>query len=137
MTARAFPAGWLEGLPGLVDRMVSAGMEAVEVECGAQRLRIALGAEAARPDRATAAVTPRASIPSPFPGVLRTSHPSGCWVAPLPGRTVRAGEIVGLLEAGDLLLPVVAAEAGTLAAQVPKNGALVGVGDPVFALVRP
>ena len=67
-------------------------------------------------------------------GVFLRAHP--CATAPLVrvGHGVQAGQTLGLLRIGVLLLPVVASRAGTVAALRADDGATVGYGTALVDL---
>jgi acetyl-CoA carboxylase biotin carboxyl carrier protein len=67
-------------------------------------------------------------------GVFLHSHP--LHTAPLvrPGTHVRAGQPLGLLQIGALLLPVVATQDATLIGSLVADGESVGFGTPLFEL---
>lgn len=74
-----------------------------------------------------------ATIAAPHAGIFRSKHPSEQAQKSLP-RPVRRGEIIGFLDAGSLLRPVLAAEDGILARQLAEEGALTGYGAALFGL---
>ena len=73
------------------------------------------------------------TIIAPHAGIFRSKHPCEQARKSLP-RPVRRGEIIGFLEAGSLLRPVLAAEDGILARQLADEGAIVGYGAALFGL---
>ncbi|MHB0951154.1 MAG: hypothetical protein ACYC10_04425 [Allorhizobium sp.] len=73
------------------------------------------------------------TIAAPHTGIFRSKHPSEQAQKSLP-RPVRRGEIIGFLEAGSLLRPVLAAKDGILARQLAEEGALTGYGAALFGL---
>ncbi|MDM0003022.1 biotin/lipoyl-containing protein [Variovorax sp. J22P240] len=90
-----------------------------------------------------APVTPRPAATNPPPldtvtsasvGVFLHAHP--CAPAPFAraGVHVRAGQTLGLLRIGVLLLPVAASRAGTVAALRVEDGATVGYGAALVDL---
>jgi len=67
-------------------------------------------------------------------GIFLHHHPlRGTPLAP-PGTEVQAGQTVGLLQIGALLLPVVAPQAGVVAALREAHGSLVGYGTALVEL---
>ena len=74
-------------------------------------------------------------IPSPSVGVFRRAHPLR--TAPLaePGRTVTAGDPVGLLQIGALLVHVAAPKDGIILAVLAEDGATVGYGTPLLRFI--
>jgi acetyl-CoA carboxylase biotin carboxyl carrier protein len=77
-----------------------------------------------------------AAITVAAPGVGRflARHPLREVPLAAIGSRVAAGNLLGLLQVEDLLLPVVAPEAGVLAAVLVADGTLVGFGTPLFEL---
>jgi len=67
-------------------------------------------------------------------GVFLHHHPlRGTPLAP-PGTGVQAGQTVGLLQIGALLLPVAAPQAGVVASMLQAHGSLVGYGTALVEL---
>jgi acetyl-CoA carboxylase biotin carboxyl carrier protein len=62
------------------------------------------------------------------------AHPLQDAPLALPGKRVRAGQALGLLQVGMLLIPVTAPRDGVVAAIVAADGALVGFGDRLVDL---
>lgn len=86
------------------------------------------------PDGAPRTAAPRAVVTAGSVGVFLHGHPlRGEALAPL-GTLVRAGQAVGLLQIGSLLLPVAASQDGTVAAVLAEPGAAVGYGTPLIEL---
>ena len=74
------------------------------------------------------------TVKAPTVGVFLHGHPLGS--APLVriGERVTAGQTVGLMQIGPLLLPVAAAEAGEIAAVCVGHGLSAGYGTPLVEL---
>jgi len=71
---------------------------------------------------------------APSVGVFLHHHPlRGTPLAP-PGAKVQAGQTVGLLQIGALLLPVAAPQAGVVASMLKAHGSLVGYGTALVEL---
>jgi acetyl-CoA carboxylase biotin carboxyl carrier protein len=72
------------------------------------------------------------TLVAPTVGIFLHRHP--LHEAPLaaPGSAVQAGQVLGLLRIGALLLPVPAPEDGTLLAHACADGALAGYGTPLL-----
>ncbi|UUZ69059.1 acetyl-CoA carboxylase biotin carboxyl carrier protein subunit [Polaromonas sp. P2-4] len=67
-------------------------------------------------------------------GIFLHHHPlRGTPLAP-PGAQVQAGQTVGLLQIGALLLPVAAPQAGVVASMLKAHGSLVGYGTALVEL---
>ena len=77
---------------------------------------------------------PRLTVAACSVGVFLHSHP--LHTAPLvrPGTHVRAGQPLGLLQIGSLLLPVVATQDATLIGALVAHGETVGFGTPLIEL---
>ncbi|MFA7413003.1 MAG: hypothetical protein WC048_00830 [Rhizobium sp.] len=73
------------------------------------------------------------TIAAPHAGVFRSAHPCEQVQKSLP-RPVRRGDVIGFLEAGSLLRPLLAPEDGILAGQLADEGALTGYGVALFGL---
>jgi acetyl-CoA carboxylase biotin carboxyl carrier protein len=73
-------------------------------------------------------------IAAPGPGLFLDRHP--LHRAPLApsGMRVAAGDLVGLLRVGALLLPVTAPRAGVIGAALVARDSAVGFGTPLFLL---
>ena len=67
-------------------------------------------------------------------GLFQRAHPLLGEPIAAPGAAVLAGQVVGLLRAGPLLMPVTAAEAGTVEAFCAGDGATVDYGAPLVTL---
>lgn len=70
-------------------------------------------------------------------GVFLHGHPLRAEPLVSPGAVVRAGQVVGLLRIGALLLPVTAPQDGILAGMLAEQGAIVGYGTPLVELQSP
>lgn len=70
-------------------------------------------------------------------GVFLHGHPLRTVPLASPGAVVRAGQVVGLLRIGALLLPVTAPQDGILAGMLAEQGAIVGYGAPLVELQSP
>ncbi|MET3580334.1 acetyl-CoA carboxylase biotin carboxyl carrier protein [Mesorhizobium robiniae] len=73
-------------------------------------------------------------VRAPGVGVFRLNHPTAGNLVAEPGRTVRKGETVGVLQVGPCLKAVVAPADGVLGAALVEDGAVVGYGTPLYAL---
>lgn len=67
-------------------------------------------------------------------GVYRHAHPLQAEPLARPGQAVRAGQVIGLLQVGALLLPVAAPQDGRLLAHLLDDGGLAGWGTPLATL---
>jgi acetyl-CoA carboxylase biotin carboxyl carrier protein len=68
-------------------------------------------------------------------GVFLHRHPQSEMPLAADAAHVRAGQTVGLLRVGQLLLPVHAPRDGAIARVLAAHGAVVGYGDPLLELV--
>lgn len=73
------------------------------------------------------APTERPSIRTPYAGVFHAADPQA--VTP---RAVSQGEIIGYVQVGQVLRPVVAPSAGQISDALIAEGTLTGYGTPVF-----
>jgi acetyl-CoA carboxylase biotin carboxyl carrier protein len=78
---------------------------------------------------ATCAVAKAASV-----GVFLHSHPLRGEPLATPGASVRAGQVLGLLQIGALLLPVTAPQDGVVENVLVALGTTVGYGTPLVEL---
>lgn len=69
-------------------------------------------------------------------GVFLHGHPQRAEPLASPGVRVRAGQVLGLLQIGALLLPVISPRDGTVEAVLVAPDTAVGYGTPLIA-VRP
>ena len=95
------------------------------------------------PDAAPAALSSEtksagdpATIISPGVGVFRLAHPFGAQL-PSSGGSVATGAVVAFVQAGPLLLPVIAARDGVLGQALVSEGTKVDYGMPLFDLDEP
>jgi len=77
---------------------------------------------------------PSMTVRAPSPGIFLDRHPlHGCAIA-LADINVRAGEPLGFLQIGPLLLAVPAPRAGMVTDVLIAHGTIVGYGTPLFVL---
>ena len=118
----ALYSGWLEG----------TDIALLELTTGQETIRLrsdpAGSAQAAEP------TTDVATIPAPSVGIFRRAHPLR--TAPLvrPGQRVDAGDAIGLLQIGALLVHVLAPHAGTVLDVIAEDGAAIGYGGALMHL---
>ena len=72
------------------------------------------------------------AMPSPGFGIFLHAHPLHETPLVRAGDSVAAGQVLGFLKIGPLLVPVPAPHEGVVSAIVAQDGALVGFGDPLF-----
>ncbi|MCA0244123.1 MAG: acetyl-CoA carboxylase biotin carboxyl carrier protein subunit [Proteobacteria bacterium] len=73
-------------------------------------------------------------VSAPSVGVFLHRHPLRADDLAAPGTAVAAGQVLGLLQIGPLLLPVAAPAAALLQDRLAPHGAAVGYGTPLAAL---
>jgi len=125
--------GFLElRMPGATVRLGRRSEEVVTLDDG-QRADAQVDGRAGAPDQNPAGLHPD-TVTAGSVGVFLHAHP--CATAPFvrTGTEVLAGQTLGLLRIGVLLLPVVASRAGTVAALRAGDGATVGYGAPLVDL---
>lgn len=82
----------------------------------------------------TPAAGPAATIRAGAAGVFRLANGAEGVPPVVEGMPVRPGTVVGFVQVGPCLRPVVAAVAGVLGAPLVEDGTLVGFGAPLFGL---
>jgi acetyl-CoA carboxylase biotin carboxyl carrier protein len=70
-------------------------------------------------------------------GVFLHAHPLRAGPLAAPGTAVHAGQVLGLLQIGALLLPVTAPQDGVVARMQVEHGMAVGYGTPLVELELP
>lgn len=75
-----------------------------------------------------------AVVASPGVGVFLRAHPVQEAALVEPNDPVTAGQPLGLLQIGPILLPVLSPRDGTVASIIAPDRSLVGYGDPLVAL---
>jgi acetyl-CoA carboxylase biotin carboxyl carrier protein len=73
-------------------------------------------------------------VTSPSVGLFLHAHPVHETRLVEPNEPVSAGQPIGLLQIGPILLPVVSPHDGIVASIIAPDGSLVGYGDPLVAL---
>ena len=74
------------------------------------------------------------TVTAPSLGVFLHRHPLRAEALAAPGTAVQAGQVLGLLQIGSLLLPVPAPADAFVIEALAEHGAVVGYGTPLFAL---
>ena len=74
------------------------------------------------------------TVSASLAGSFLTRHPLRDEPLAAAGVRVAAGQALGLIQVGDLLVPVYAPRDGVVEATLRENGALVGFNDPLFTL---
>ncbi|HSV53215.1 MAG TPA: biotin/lipoyl-containing protein [Burkholderiaceae bacterium] len=73
---------------------------------------------------------------APSVGVFLHHHPLREAALAAPGASVQAGQVVGLVQVGALLLPVLAPQGGVVAAMAAAHGSVVGYGAKLVEFRR-
>ena len=122
----------------LAGALQTAGVDGIEIIQPDRTLRIVTVRDApgANPLVQVMQSTPTAAQPdkvsAPMAGVFSSHHPASCVSPSEPVLKVVAGETLGFIGIGPILLPVKAARSGLLMRRVAEDGSLVGYGDPLF-----
>jgi acetyl-CoA carboxylase biotin carboxyl carrier protein len=74
------------------------------------------------------------TVDAPSLGVFLQRHPLRAEALATPGAAVQAGQVLGLLQIGSLLLPVAAPADAFVIEALAEHGAVVGYGTPLLAL---
>ena len=88
----------------------------------------------ARPPVATGRSPAEQVVHAPSVGVFRSAHPLDPAPLAVTGATVAAGQAIGLLQVGPLLLPLLAPGDGIVMAIKAEDGAAVGYGQALVTL---
>lgn len=125
-------------LARLARAMAEAGLARLELEGPDFALRL----ERSSPGDAPPSPVPgssngdpaRVTVRSPAVGTFLRAHPLHDRPLAAAGDRVRAGEPLGLVRMGDLLVPIAAPATGRLERELAAPGSLVGFGDPLLEL---
>jgi acetyl-CoA carboxylase biotin carboxyl carrier protein len=113
----------------LVLRNDGAAVELIEQEDGAP-----MDVSAASSALADTTAPDLLTVNAPSLGVFLHRHPLRAEALAAPGAAVHAGQALGLLQIGSLLLPVPAPADAFVIEALAEHGAVVGYGTPLFAL---
>ena len=94
-------------------------------------LSVSLGQDSAGPARGQS----DAVVASPGVGVFLRAHPVQEPALVEPNDPVEAGQPLGLLQVGPILLPVLCPRDGVVASIIAPDHSLVGYGDPLVVLM--
>lgn len=117
--------------PGPIAALLE-GTDIAELELTGPGCHLLLRREAGRV--ATVAAVATLSLGAPTPGRFLHRHPLHDLPLAVPGMAVAAGQVLGLLRIGALLLPVAAPRPGRFAGYRAADGATVGYGTPLLDL---
>ena len=115
-------------IAAISEALSQAGVDGIEIERGQEKLRIVVehnGAASVIVDAAKTAQTNTAK--APLAGMFQPASGAS-------PREVAAGEILGFIRVGPVLLPVKAPQAGVLTRALAEKDVLVGYGDPLFEI---
>lgn len=115
-------AAWLE----------AAGLSQLTLTTPQSSLRLELGARPAPSTAQPPAASAAPSLLARATGVFLPAHPWSDTPLAVPGRRVRAGDVVALLRAGPLYQPVTATADGVLGRCLAEPGGLVDFGRPLM-----
>ncbi len=118
--------GWLAG----------TGITLLELRTPEESVRLLRAGDAATIPAPAAGSVASVTIASPGTGVFLDQHPLRAEPLAAPGQAVRAGDVVGLLQTGALLLHVLAPADGVVAGAVVPAGSMVGYGVALLRLQR-
>ncbi len=132
-------------MPGLADQireldcwLEGTDIELLELDVGKDMIRLRREASRQRsaPPPSVAAGIASFEITAPSVGIFRRTHPVR--TAPLvqPSQQVGAGDVVGLLQIGALLVHVVAPKDGIVIDILAEDGAAVGYGTALMRVVE-
>lgn len=117
----------------LTDALTTAGVDGVEISSPSGTLRIIVSVDE-KVSHAVPAPSPAMSIKAPLAGVFCPKRPGSSDAPADLTRTVAAGQVLGFLRLGPVLLPLAAPKDGLLTRQCVEAGALVGFGDTLFQI---
>ena len=73
-------------------------------------------------------------LTAPAPGIFLDRHPLGSQALVRAGATIEAGQLIGFLRVGGLLLPLRSAQKGRITSLLPRPGDTLGYGSVVARL---
>ena len=125
-----------EEIRQLAQWLSEAGLGGVELQRPGVQLVLKRHLESVAASEPTAVLTDpnQVSIRTPGLGQLLLSHPDQPEVLIAENNHVDKGQIVALLQIGDLLLPVRSPQAGHISQVLMQHGATVGYGEAIMQL---
>jgi acetyl-CoA carboxylase biotin carboxyl carrier protein len=131
------PSNWKQ----LAQWLAEADVDCLELSEPGLRLRLVRGVDGYVVEQAQPLAGPPTAEPkqvtaatAPCAGLFLAAHPAQPSPLAVHGNRVRAGDVVGLLQIGLLLVPVVAPTAGVISDILIPPGTLVGYGRPIVAI---
>ncbi|ATU94636.1 acetyl-CoA carboxylase [Phyllobacterium zundukense] len=127
-----------ETIAFLAAALQAAGVDGIEINQPECTLRIVARRDAPSVDplvqilQTTSRATQSEKVTAPMAGVFSSLHPASSAPPLEPPPEVAAGETLGFIWIGPILLPVKAAKTGVLTRRVAADGSVVGYGDPLF-----
>jgi len=125
-------------IASLAAALEAAGVDGIEVEQRGRKVRIVVEQEVPGTAwRVKALHTPSRTVQpgkvaAPMAGVFCSDHPASSALSLALPLEVAAGEPLGFIRIGPILLPVKAETPGVLTRRIAEDGALVGYGDILF-----
>jgi biotin carboxyl carrier protein len=125
-------------IASLTAALEAAGVDGIEIEQRGHRLRIVVdhevlgGARLVETAHTPSRAVQSAKIVAPMAGVFCSDHPASAAPPLALPFEVEAGEPLGFIRIGPILLPVKAETPGVLIRRIAGNGSIVGYGDPLF-----
>jgi acetyl-CoA carboxylase biotin carboxyl carrier protein len=127
-------------IPEMSAWMAAAGVAELELTGPDTRLYLRLNGEVCSPDiqpgHADDDADPVETIAAPAAGIFLNQHPARATPLVTDGSEVRAGDLVGLLQIGSLLVPVVMPKAGIVTDILVPSGEIVGYGTKLVEFER-
>ncbi len=121
----------LARIPDLAAWLAAAGLDELGLVGPEGQVRLVRGHHGAATVESVAADAGPEVVTSPGIGHFLSVHPLRVEPIAAPGEPIRAGQPIGLLRVGAMLLPVTASRDGIVARVVAPEGTLVGYGDPL------
>ena len=122
----------------LATALQAAGVDGIEIDQPGRKLRIVAERDAAGAARlvqtlqTTSGAAQSDKVTAPMAGVFGSRHPASAAPPSEPALEVAAGDTLGFIRIGSILLPVKAIKPGVLTRRVAEDGSIVGYGDPLF-----
>lgn len=121
-------------LTGWLQNSGASALEIATPDGGVLKIVLEAGTPAVRLAEAAPEIPAGCTVKAPMAGLFRDRHPAGAGPLAAAGGALEAGAVVGFVEVGPLLLPVIAPEAGTVADIHARAGELIGYGNAVLTM---